>query len=101
MSARTSRFLDVAVRPPRMLIRPQTLSLITTHQCTAACDNCCFACTPKITKAIPVERMASLIDEGAAIETIKVVVFTGGECFLLGRRLDELIKRAARHGLIT
>lgn len=84
-----------------MLIRPQTLSLITTHQCTAACDNCCFACSPKITKAIPVERLATLIDEAAAIASIKVVVFTGGECFLLGSKLDELITRAAGYGLVT
>jgi hypothetical protein len=82
-----------------MLIRPQTLSLITTHQCTAACDNCCFTCSPKVTRAIPVPRLRTLIDEAAAISSMRVVVFTGGECFLLGKDLDELIHRAARHGL--
>jgi len=40
-----------------------------------------------------------LIDEAAALSSIKVVVFTGGECFLLGKDLDELVNRAARHGL--
>jgi hypothetical protein len=84
-----------------MLIRPQTLSLITTHQCTAACDNCCFTCTPRVTRAIPVPRLRTLIDEAAAISSIKVVVFTGGECFLLGRELDALITRAAKHGLLA
>ena len=84
-----------------MLIRPQTLSLITTHQCTAACDNCCFTCTPKVTRAIPAPRLRSLIDEAADISSIKIVVFTGGECFLLGRELDALITRAAKHGLIV
>lgn len=84
-----------------MLIRPQTLSLITTHQCTAACDNCCFTCTPRVTTAIPVPRLQTLIDEAASISSIKVVVFTGGECFLLGRELDALITRAAKYGLIV
>ena len=77
-----------------MLIRPHTLSLITTHQCTAACDHCCFHCTPKITKAIPRERLVGLIDEAAQLKSIRVVVFTGGECFLLGKVLDELIEQA-------
>jgi len=84
-----------------MFIMPHTLSLITTHQCTAACDHCCFHCTPKITKAIPYPRLCSLIDEAASIKSMRVVVFTGGECFLLGKKLDSLIQRATSHGLVT
>jgi hypothetical protein len=84
-----------------MYLRPQVLSLITTHQCTAACDHCCFSCTPKITKAIPVDRLHSLIDEAAKIKTIRTVVFTGGECFLLNRHLDDLISRATSYNLRT
>ena len=84
-----------------MLVRPHTLSIITTHQCTAACDHCCFSCTPKITKAIPYERMVGLIDEAAQLPGMRLVVFTGGECFLLGTKLDVLIARATEYGLIT
>ena len=84
-----------------MFIRPQTLSLITTHQCTAACDHCCFTCTPQATKAIPIARLERLIDEAAQIRSMQVVVFTGGECFLLGRHLDRLIARATALGLAT
>lgn len=54
-----------------------------------------------MTQAIPLDRLASLIDEAAAIPTIKVVVFTGGECFLLGDNLDSLITRASSYGLDT
>jgi len=82
-------------------ILPHTLSIITTHQCTAACEHCCFTCTPYVTKAIPHSRLDSLVDEAADIPTIKIVVFTGGECFLLGRKLDDLIARATSHGFIT
>jgi Radical SAM superfamily/4Fe-4S single cluster domain len=84
-----------------MLVRPHTLSLITTHQCTAACDHCCFNCTPKIIDAIPVNRLHTLIDEAAELGTIQVIVFTGGECFLLGTDLYELIAHAKRNGFVT
>jgi hypothetical protein len=84
-----------------MFIRPQILSLITTHQCTAACDHCCFTCTPKVTKAIPVPRLFTLIDEAVLLPSMRVVVFTGGECFLLGKNLDRLIAHANRYEMIT
>lgn len=84
-----------------MLIRPHTMSLITTHQCTAACDHCCFTCSPQINKAIPFERMVSLIEEAAQSPSIRIVVFTGGECFLLGDRLNTLVEHATRLGLRT
>lgn len=84
-----------------MLIKPYTLALITTHQCTAACDHCCFFCTPKVTKSIPIPRLFGLIDEAKSIPSIKLVVFTGGECFLLGKNLDELISYANNQGFMT
>lgn len=84
-----------------MIIRPQTFTLITTHRCTASCDHCCFSCTPKVPDAIPFERMETLIDEAAELPSMKVVVFSGGECFLLGEKLDRLIRRVRGHGLLT
>ncbi|HWT06232.1 MAG TPA: radical SAM protein [Xanthomonadales bacterium] len=64
------------------------------RRCTAACDHCCIGSSPRATGAIPVERMHSLIDEAKRIPSIERVVFTGGECFLLGRDLDGLIAHA-------
>jgi pyruvate-formate lyase-activating enzyme len=81
--------------------RPRILSLITTHRCTAACDHCCFGCSPKVTKAIPVARLHTLIDEAAELPSFEMVGFTGGECFLLGKHLDALVARATGHGLRT
>ena len=83
------------------MILPHTLSLITTHTCTAACDHCCFSCSPQIKKSIPVTRLHSLIDEAKDIPSMKVVVFTGGECFLLGEQLNALISHAARNKFLT
>jgi len=54
-----------------------------------------------VTKAIPHDRLRSLIGETAELPSIRLVVFTGGECFLLGNVLNELIKRATDRGLMT
>jgi pyruvate-formate lyase-activating enzyme len=77
-----------------MLAKPRVLTFITTRRCTAACDHCCIGSSPRATEAIPVERMHELIGEGKRIPSIERVVFTGGECFLLGRALDGLIAHA-------
>lgn len=79
-------------------ISPRTLALITTHQCTAACDHCCFACTPRVTKRIPPQRLAELIDEAVEIPSLREIGFTGGECFLLGKELVERIAQVKALG---
>jgi MoaA/NifB/PqqE/SkfB family radical SAM enzyme len=84
-----------------MLIHPRGLSLITTKRCTAACDHCCFHCTPLATEAIPLERLHALVDEARDVPSIRLIVFTGGECFLLGQELDTLVARASDHGFAT
>lgn len=84
-----------------MIIIPHTLSIITTHKCTAACDHCCFNCSPQVSHQMPVSRMHDYIDQATAIPSIQAVVFTGGECFLLGKDLDALVKRSSDHGFNT
>jgi hypothetical protein len=54
-----------------------------------------------VTKAVPVQHLHRYIDQAAEIPSFMVVVFTGGECFLLGRDLDDLVERASGHNLIT
>ena len=81
-----------------MIIFPHTLSLITTHHCTASCDNCCFDCSPKITKRLSLETMKRLILDTNNIPSISSVVFTGGECFTLKEDLNELVLLASSLG---
>ena len=80
---------------------PEALSLITTHRCTAACEHCCFGCSPATEAAIPIPRLHALVEETRDLPSIRLVVFTGGECFLLGRHLDQLVGRCRRLGLRT
>lgn len=84
-----------------MLIHPHTLSIITTHQCTAACDHCCFDCTPQKKNSIPVPHIHEYIEQATEISTLSLVVFTGGECFMLGKDLDECVATAARNGFMA
>jgi len=86
-----------------MIIKPQTISLLTTYQCTAACKNCCFNCNPNIRKRLTVNEMKTYIDmvKKAFPSDIKVVVLTGGEAFLLGNKLIEVVKYIAENNLIS
>jgi hypothetical protein len=82
-------------------VQPKTLTILATYQCTAACRQCCFGCTYEKKGRIPQPRILNYIDQSAALGHIVNVVFSGGECFLLGRDLTEAVARAASHGLST
>lgn len=84
-----------------MIIAPHTLSLLVTKRCTAACDHCCFTCHPHRSESIPVDNIYKYIEQATMFPTMRVVVFTGGECFLLGEDLDRLVKWANDLGFIT
>ncbi len=84
-----------------MFVRPRILSILTTRRCPAACDHCSVGAGPREIDAIPVERIHRLIDEATRIPSLERIGFSGGECFLLGRDLDELVGHASRLGFIT
>jgi pyruvate-formate lyase-activating enzyme len=84
-----------------MFVRPRVLSILTTRRCTAACDHCCVGASPKATAKIPVPRIHGLIDEAKRIASMERVVFTGGECFLLGADLDAVVRHASANGFAT
>ncbi len=80
---------------------PTTLTLLPTYQCTAACENCCFDSNPRTRGRAATTRLLEYIDQAASLRTMRVVVISGGEPFLLGKDLDLLIARANGHGLAT
>jgi hypothetical protein len=84
-----------------VLSTARVLSLFTMRRCTAACDHCAVGGSPQARGALSVPRMHALLDEAARAGGFERVVFTGGECFLLGRHLDELIVHAHALGFIT
>jgi MoaA/NifB/PqqE/SkfB family radical SAM enzyme len=83
------------------IIPPLSISLLTTFECTASCKNCCFGCNPTIKKKMTLREMMKYIDISikAYSKSIKVLVLTGGEPFLLGQTLPKIIKYATNKGL--
>lgn len=89
---------------PRLKYRfriPTSLTILPTFKCIAACKHCCFGCHPWVKGRIPQGRILGYIDQAMEMETIQLVVFSGGECFLLGKDLDRAISHAHRLGLMT
>lgn len=81
---------------------PTHLTILPTYRCTAACEQCCFESDPHISGRIPIGRILDYIDQAARdFPTLGLVVFSGGECFLLRDDLDRAIRRAASRNLAT
>ena len=91
-----------SLRDRRSLARlPTALTILPTYTCTAACKDCCFRCSPKVKGRIPQDRILRYISEAKEITSIKLIVFSGGECFLLGKDLDNAVSKAVRLGFRT
>lgn len=84
-------------------IKPTTMTVITTYQCTSACKECCFECNPYVKGKLSFNDISSFIQETYDYyhETLKLCVFTGGECTLLGNDLLNSISYAHNLGLLT
>ncbi|MCL2097706.1 MAG: radical SAM protein [Bacteroidales bacterium] len=83
-------------------VKPRILTIIPTHKCTAACDECCFRCTPQVETIMDYHKIERYIDEAIdSFPNIEIVVFTGGEPFLLDDKLPLVIKRVASHKRLT
>jgi hypothetical protein len=82
-------------------LRPTLLTIAPTYRCTAACKHCCFRCTPKVEKIMETPKLFKYIDEAVnSFDSLKGVVFTGGECFLINE-LPNLIKYISQYGLMS
>jgi MoaA/NifB/PqqE/SkfB family radical SAM enzyme len=88
------------------ILPPTSLTLLTTFKCTAKCRNCCFQCSPKASKKMSLSEMKMWLDKCfSAYPSIQLVVFSGGECTLLGNDLVEIIdfvsKKNKRTRIVT
>jgi organic radical activating enzyme len=83
--------------------KPVVLSFLTTYKCTAACRNCCFQCSPKNDVFLSLEEMKLYLDQCVHYfkDSLKVVVFTGGEPFLLETHLIQIVQYAKQCGLLS
>lgn len=83
--------------------KPYKIVLITTFRRNAACVDCCFGCRPDRGKIMTIDEMKHYIDicMDAYPDSIRQLDLTGGECFLLGSDLDEIIRYGKDRGLLV
>ncbi|WP_336203710.1 radical SAM protein [Nonomuraea sp. LPB2021202275-12-8] len=77
------------------------MTILGTYKCTARCENCCFDSNPFLTERLSLPEILQFIQEAAELPTCKMVVFSGGECFLLGDDLVTAVAYATSLGMIT
>ena len=83
-------------------LQPRTLTFLPTYRCTAACKQCCFESSPQVRGRLSLDLMLQTLDDAhASFPSLEVVVFSGGECFLLGEDLFTVLRRASDLGLVT
>lgn len=86
---------------PRSYIHPRTLTILGTYKCTAMCQNCCFDSNPWLSQRLSLDSILSFIEEGSRYSSVQLVVFSGGECFLLKDDLVRAVEFASSKGLRT
>jgi hypothetical protein len=85
----------------QLLLSPSVATILHSYNCTAACEHCCFDSHPGIKKRLSLKQILKFIEEAATFKTMKLIVFSGGECFLLGKDLDVAIAFATKLNLMT
>lgn len=86
----------------QFVVTPHTLTILTTYQCTAACTQCCFESSPQVKGALTLEQITSRVDEAKKeFPTLRLVVFSGGEAFLLKNDLILAVAHCHNKGLAT
>lgn len=91
----------VADPPDAIRVNPSVLTVLGTYKCTAACENCCFGSNPYLTKRLDLDDILGFIADGARYPECELVVFSGGECFLLRDDLVSAVAYATELGLRT
>lgn len=82
------------------MIKPDNFAIHVTYTCPLTCAHCCFLSSPDRKEALPIDH---IIDTIQSIDTsmIQLISFTGGEPFLLGNKLCDIVRAASEHGLTT
>ena len=82
-------------------LSPTIATVLASYNCTAACENCCFDSHPGIRKRLSRAQILAFIDDAKKFKSLRLLVFSGGECFLLGKDLTAGVRHATDLGLHT
>jgi len=78
-----------------------SLVFSTTYQCPISCRYCGAECGPEHTERLSLEDMIKIVDDVYSYGKLGLVVFTGGEPFLLGDDLLKCVEYCAKKNLFT
>lgn len=70
-----------------------------TYTCPLTCAHCCFSSSPTVKDKLDFDLMKRTI--AAVPRSFSLVAFTGGEPFLLGPKLTDLVRMASERGFRT
>lgn len=73
----------------------------TTHQCPISCRYCATASGPRVLGRLSKDFMCNIIEQMKQRGSLFLVVFTGGEAFLLGDDLINTVRYACSRGAST
>lgn len=83
-------------------LHPETITILPTYRCNAACEQCCFESNPRVDGRLTRKELFDVIKRAKAdFAGLKMVVFSGGECTLLKDDLYDAIRLATSLGLQT
>jgi hypothetical protein len=83
-------------------IAPTSLTILPTYKCNAACKDCCFQSSPRLSERISGPVILQRIREATnSFPSIKQVIFSGGEALLLKEDLHEALVLSTSLGLTT
>lgn len=81
-------------------ITPHSMTVLCTYQCTAACKQCCFESSPRVKGGLDGDVIRERITEAKdSYPELDLVVFSGGEAFLLRDELAKSVAHATSLGL--
>lgn len=81
---------------------PETITILPTYRCNAACEQCCFESNPDVEGRLSREELFGIIEAAKNdFASLRMVVFSGGECTLLKDDLYDAIGLATSLGLQT
>lgn len=80
---------------------PSSASIILTFKCNAMCAECCFECGPKNPFSLSKENIVNIIDRVVETNSVKFLVWTGGEAFLNYDLLLFSMKYARTKGIYS
>jgi hypothetical protein len=82
------------------MIQPTHFAIHVTYTCPLTCAHCCFSSSPERTESLAIDHIMETI-QALDTSTIQVVGFTGGEPFLLGKKLNDIVRAASNRGFAT